>query len=306
MTKGFQKVEMESLARLRRNALLVRSMEPTEEDRKDLERTLATAILLCLLTGAAACRAWIAAEARKAARKIGAEKLPQIPRPPANVSTLIDRLAEDPLTARVAVSAESASQVMAEMTVDQIARRGKQYTFGFTEQQAKDAARLIMQGNHTSPDPAIASLMSRARDHARVAELAARQSLYIGFNDAVAEVALTPEGVMRFPLWEIVETIDEVTRGNPAGKYPEPHRHFQFSGYVHAMERIVSQRIVPPNGFNCRATLVPWTFEQCSDAGLLLPSGQPNEAAIRSRNGHRQDLIDSGQYPDRGFVRAES
>lgn len=306
MTKGFQKIEMESVARLRRNALLARSMEPTDDDRRELERVLATAILLCLLTGAAACRSWIGMEARKAARKLGVAEPAAIPRPPANVDTLIERLSEDPLTMRVAVSAESASQVMSGLVVDQIVRRGKQYTYGFTEQQARDATRLLSRGEHTSPDPSIGSLMSRARDHARVAELAARQGMYIAFNDAVAEVATTPEGRLRFPLWEIQETIDEVTRGNPAGKYPEPHRHFQFSGYVNTIDRIVAQRIVPPNGFNCRAALVPWTHEQADKAGLLLPSSQPNASAIDARNGHRQELIDSGQYPDVGWVRAEA
>ena len=64
-------------------------------------------------------------EARKAARKLGVAEPAAIPRPPANVDTLIERLSEDPLTMRVAVSAESASQVMSGLVVDQIVRRGK-------------------------------------------------------------------------------------------------------------------------------------------------------------------------------------
>jgi uncharacterized protein with gpF-like domain len=69
------------------------------------------------------------------------------------------------------------------------------------------------------------------------------------------------------------------------------------------MERIVALRIVPPNGYNCRATMVPLTWIEAVRAGLAIRLGLLDDAAIRDANGARQLLLDKSLYPDRGFVR---
>jgi hypothetical protein len=128
------------------------------------------------------------------------------------------------------------------------------------------------------------------------------QVILTAWHDGVVTAARTDEGRYWCPVWRVVERMDEVTRGNPSGRYPEPHRHWQFSGYVNTIDELVRQRLVPPNGHNCRATLEPIYLSDATREGLVV-GGVVSPQRIRELNGGRQTLVDSGLYPDRGYVR---
>lgn len=134
------------------------------------------------------------------------------------------------------------------------------------------------------------------------ARLAMLQKMYAAFNDGIAQVAMNPTIEAFIPLWRCSEMMDTRTRGNPFGRYPEPHRHWQFSGYVNTMRRLVAQRCVYPLGFNCRGHHEPLLRDECERNGFIVAT-VINEQAIRDANGGRQALIDAHRIPDYKFVR---
>lgn len=293
MTRGFKRVDAETTQRLRREGLLYRSAKPTPDERRRIDDLIATALFLATLVGASAARRWITASGA------GFGVIPK------NIADAQQKLIEDPITSSVAISAEAGAQMAAREVSGQIVARGDRITYGFSEAQWSESIRLVTNGHRGHADRIVEDLMRRIRAHGRIAELAVKQATYIAYNDAIAEIASTPAGVAKFPLWYIDEQMDDVTRGNPVGKYPEPHRHWQFSGYVNTIAEIIRFRVVPPNGFNCRAALRPMTVEDANNRNLLDAKGRVIIEAVRAMNGERQDLIDDGLYPDNGWVRAE-
>ena len=292
-TRGYVKLEQDTVERMRRGGLLYKSADPSEEDRRRLEEALAMALLLAALVGASAARRWVTSK--------GAG-FGQVPR---NIEEALQKTRDDPLTSSVGIPAEVESRLASRDVVTQIVRRGERIRDGFSTSQRSQAMMLVTSGHRVTADPVVQDLMNRIRDHARIAELAAKQAAYIAFNDAIAVIASSPDGVARFPLWMIEETMDEVTRGNPGGRYPEPHRHWQFTGYVNTMAEIRRQQIVPPNGFNCRASMRHVSMTEATNLGLVT-GGRIDPAKIRLRNGERQDLIDTGKYPDLGWIRVDA
>jgi len=64
-----------------------------------------------------------------------------------------------------------------------------------------------------------------------------------------------------------------------------------------------SQGLVPPNGFNCRGSLEPVTFDEAKRMGFIRKDETLDRAALARYNATRQRIIDRGDYPDPGFKR---
>lgn len=101
------------------------------------------------------------------------------------------------------------------------------------------------------------------------------------------------ETVQRFvPLMQFTATKDNRTRDT----------HRAMDGYVATVEQIDSMGINTPGGFNCRCGWKPVRITKGITQGWCDEDGNPNYKAIERHNGKRQALIDSGQFPDPGFV----
>jgi uncharacterized protein with gpF-like domain len=96
------------------------------------------------------------------------------------------------------------------------------------------------------------------------------------------------------PLVEYSATMDRRTR----------ETHKGLDGYVGTMQDFDRMGIAPPCGFNCRCALIPVSAAEALDRGFTRPNGTLDYAAIRRHNGARQNLIDTRQMPDPGFVNA--
>lgn len=94
------------------------------------------------------------------------------------------------------------------------------------------------------------------------------------------------------PLMQFSSTKDNRTRPT----------HKAMNGYVATVEQIDAQGIPTPGGFNCRCAWKPVSLGTAVSRGWCDEDGNPNYAAIKTHNGSRQRLIDSGQYPDPGFI----
>lgn len=146
---------------------------------------------------------------------------------------------------------------------------------------------------------AVVSIKGIRRRFDRAAEMA----VYSAFHDGMAAAATLPDVARAIPLWRDVAVGDAVTRGRPDGLYPEPHRHFQFSGYVNTMAEYRRLGIVPPLGPHCRCTLDPVDRAEAESLGYLAPNGTIDARAVNAHNGDRQRLVDAGIVPDRGWRR---
>lgn len=130
-------------------------------------------------------------------------------------------------------------------------------------------------------------------------EVVYRNNLATAYTDGRAK-ALQVESVKKaIPLVRIDEINDRRTRGAPGTG--NPGFHWQMDGYTNTIDEIDRQGLRPPNGHQCRASLVPVPRGEATRLGLVDEGGQPLADAIRSYNGQRQDIIDRGDYPDRGF-----
>jgi hypothetical protein len=78
--------------------------------------------------------------------------------------------------------------------------------------------------------------------------------------------------------------------------------HKAMDGYVATVEQIDAQGIPTPGGFNCRCRWKPIPLVVAASRGWTDEEGVPDYAAIKKHNGRRQQLIDSGQFPDPGFI----
>ena len=111
------------------------------------------------------------------------------------------------------------------------------------------------------------------------------------------------------PLVRLVEIHDSRTRGAPGGVYrpkgksKNPGSHWQMDGYIATAADMRSQGLVPPNGFNCRGSLEPVTFDEAKSMGFIRKDETLDRAALARYNATRQRIIDRGDYPDPGFKR---
>ena len=78
--------------------------------------------------------------------------------------------------------------------------------------------------------------------------------------------------------------------------------HRAMDGFVATVDQIDGQGIPTPLGFNCRCTWSPVSIATAVSRGWCDDDGNPIAEAIRRHNGARQNLIDKGLVPDRGFI----
>ncbi len=78
--------------------------------------------------------------------------------------------------------------------------------------------------------------------------------------------------------------------------------HRAMDGFVATVEQIDAQGIATPAGFNCRCAWIAVPAAQAMTSGWAKADGTPNLEAIRRHNGRRQSLIDTGKFPDPGFI----
>ncbi len=119
-----------------------------------------------------------------------------------------------------------------------------------------------------------------------------RNNLQRSYNDGRVDAQDSPEVRTVLPLTMIDEVRDSRTR--------ETHR--RFDGYINTPGEIRRRRLVPPNGHRCRATARALTRADCRRRGLLRPDGSVDPDAVIRHNGHREDMLRAGEYPDPGFV----
>ena len=107
------------------------------------------------------------------------------------------------------------------------------------------------------------------------------------------------------PVTVLSEIHDRRTRGNPNGLYPEPHRHWQMDNFAAPSDDPVWRRIMPPNGWNCRAGVRGVSIAEARRNGWVPKDGiEPDRQALRRQFAAQWRLIESGQYPDPGFKSA--
>ena len=84
------------------------------------------------------------------------------------------------------------------------------------------------------------------------------------------------------------------------GRSPRPSSAWR---YIATASDMRSQGLVPPNGFNCRGSLEPVTFDEAKRMGFIRKDETLDRAALARYNAARQRIIDRGDYPDPGFKR---
>ena len=121
-----------------------------------------------------------------------------------------------------------------------------------------------------------------------------RTNIMTSANEGVMSVLRSDEGQDAFPLVMITEIVDDRSR---------PH-HAVMDGYITTPGEMDRQNLRPPNGYNCRATLIKIDWDSANDMGLLDEYGNPDMIAINKKNTpEQQGLIKAGIYPDEGFKR---
>ena len=134
-----------------------------------------------------------------------------------------------------------------------------------------------------------------------------RTNVASAFNEATVD-SMSGSDVARWaPLLQLVEIHDRRTRGAPDGEYSpkgggkNPGFHWHMDGYIDTADGFRSSGLTPPNGYNCRGSLVPVTHDEAVEQGWVSQNGSLNRAAITRHNHRMQEIIDRGDYPDKGF-----
>ena len=134
-----------------------------------------------------------------------------------------------------------------------------------------------------------------------------RTNVASAYNDATVEAMDKPAVQTWAPLLRLVEIHDSRTRGAPNGVYKQKGKsanegfHWQMDGYIETAQRFKEQNLVPPNGFNCRGSLEPFTHDDAGELGLLDKDENIDREKLNRYNSKRQQVIDRGLYPDAGF-----
>lgn len=286
MNLGLQRIQKAAAVALAGHAPL--AVADDRDEREKVRRGLHDAIILAAVLGIGELLA--EAEHRRPPRYV----LAQDPMEYAKALSKNDPVASHALDG-VSHRADEAAAAAVMVWAMWIGRRRPEW---MTDAILRDGAEAVANGRVTFPDDEVrqaAGLVRAARSHlGGISDYALSSS----YHESIASLAVQPELERAFPLWRIDETMDEVTRGNPQGRYPEPYRHWQMTGYVHTMRRIRAQRCVPPNGAHCRGTMNPVAAERAKAEGWLDAAGKVDERALAAYNGDRQRLIDEGVYPD--------
>jgi hypothetical protein len=192
---------------------------------------------------------------------------------------------------------------------------------GATDAQARRIRDLIAQSmvNQSIPKGlktgSLSAFIRRAQVEGIIGMTSARlETVYrtntaTAYNEATAETMDSPAVARWAPLVRLVEIHDSRTRGAPGGVYrpkgksKNPGAHWQMDGYIATAADMRSQGLVPPNGFNCRGSLEPVTFDEAKDMGFIRKDETLDRAALARYNATRQRIIDRGDYPDPGFKR---
>lgn len=192
---------------------------------------------------------------------------------------------------------------------------------GATAAQARRLQELIAQAIESKTIPkalktgALSAFVRRAQVEGIVgmtsarAETVYRTNVASAYNEATVDAMSGPDVARWAPLLRLVEIHDRRTRGAPGGVYKRkgqsrnPGSHWQMDGYIATAEDFRRQGLVPPNGFNCRGSLVPVTYDEAVSMRLVKRDGSLDRAALARYNATRQQIIDRGDYPDEGFKR---
>ena len=130
-----------------------------------------------------------------------------------------------------------------------------------------------------------------------------RTNLSAAYAEGTVRIAKDPAIRAAVPLYRLEAVGDNRTRGKPDGLYPEPGRHYQMDGFVGTIEQFEALGIVPPNGYNCRCTIVPVPAIEAEDRGWLDASGRLKQERLDRLNAPKMALIKAGRYPDPSFAR---
>lgn len=192
---------------------------------------------------------------------------------------------------------------------------------GATREQARKLKSLLADAITHKKMPeglrrgGMAKFITRAQVEGIVGMTAARlETVYrtnvsSAYNNATATVLENPALQIWAPLVKLVEIHDRRTRGAPNGVYAAKGKtsntgyHWQMNGYVQTADLMKSQGLIPPNGYNCRGGLIPFTKYDAEKLGLLNSNGTVSQAKLNAYNGIKQTIIDQKLYPDEGFKR---
>ena len=99
------------------------------------------------------------------------------------------------------------------------------------------------------------------------------------------------------------EARDNRTRGNPRGLYPYPKHspHYQMDEFIERPNHPIWQRIWPPNGYQCRASISPVSWTTAIRRGWASDNRERVQSAVDTHNGIRWTYLGNGEYPDPGF-----
>ena len=121
-----------------------------------------------------------------------------------------------------------------------------------------------------------------------------RTNISTAANEGVMSILRDPEAKDLFPLVMITEIDDDRSR---------PH-HAAMDGYITTPGEMDRLKLRPPNGYNCRGSLIKVAWEEANELGLLDDMGIPDMISIKRHNSPEQEgLIAAGKYPDEGFKR---
>lgn len=286
-TAVFDRVESEALGRVRviRGGLL----PSREEDRERTKGIIEIAIGLALLLGFR--RAWT---------MTGRDLRLDVSKPLGQIVRDAALQAPQLRTRLIRVPSLAASQ--SSLVVDVGTRLSAAILANESPAVRDEAVRLVAAGAKPEAGSPAAGAVRRLEGVRSRFERAAETALWAAFHDGLSEAAVVPAVVASVPLWMDQAVGDKVTRGRPDGSYPEPHRHFQFSGYINTMSEFKRRGLVPPLGPHCRCTLVPITMDDAESRGLYR-DGRPVPGALAAWNGERERLVDAGVVPDVGWRR---
>lgn len=149
---------------------------------------------------------------------------------------------------------------------------------------------------------AIADALASASGQTVVAdrlETEYRTTMMTGYN-AGSYQRLARHGDL-FPVRMLSEIKDRRTRGNPAGLYPDKGKHWQMDGFCAPSDDPIWGIIWPPNGWNCRATVIGLTVPECIRRGWWVEGVGLDRQALSQAFADQRSIVLSGEYPDAGW-----
>lgn len=174
---------------------------------------------------------------------------------------------------------------------------------------APGASPLVREATPEQLAAAVDAAMGVASSKSRT-ETIARTLTMQAFN-AGSYQQMTKAGV--YAAYRLHEIHDTRTRGNPNpnGLYPMPPYgpHWQMDGFVAAADDPIWGRIWPPNGYNCRATVVGLTHQDMRRMGFWIEDesnprgGMLDRVKLADAFKRQRAFVESGKYPDPGFDR---